>query len=336
MRTVLTVAAAVIVAVQMMAQGVIDLHCHNILPSYLTVLEKHNALLDEGFPLPQWTVENHLQFMENAGIATSVLTMPAPHPWFGDVDECRAAVRRYNEACAALKKAHPGKFLFCASLPLPDVDAAIAEAVYALDSLGADGVKLATNVRGQYLGDAELEPLMKVLNDRSVVIIIHPHKPMPINDEMMAQVPLAIYEYPAETTRTIINLLAHNVLSRYRNLKMVVPHCGSFLPLALPRMKALMPAMTANGLMSSVDFDANLSQLYYDLAGAASPAVISSMLTITSPNHILYGTDYPYQPAERLSENLRRLEQELMADSVLCQYKELFLHKNAERLFSYE
>lgn len=31
-------------------------------------------------------------------------------------------------------------------LPLPDVAAAIGEAVYALDTLKADGIKLATNV----------------------------------------------------------------------------------------------------------------------------------------------------------------------------------------------
>lgn len=41
---------------------------------------------------------------------------------------------------------HPGRFLFCAALPLPDVAASIGEAVYALDTLKADGIKLATNV----------------------------------------------------------------------------------------------------------------------------------------------------------------------------------------------
>lgn len=73
-------------------------------------------------------------------------------------------MRHYNEACAKLKTDYPGKFLFCASLPLPDVDAAIEEAIYALDKLGADGIKLATNSRGQYVGDEALDPLMEVLN----------------------------------------------------------------------------------------------------------------------------------------------------------------------------
>ena len=316
------------------AQGVIDVHCHNILPFYMKALEKHDAALDEGFPLPTWTVDAHLRFMEEAGIGCSVLTMPAPQPYFGDTEECRQTIRRYNEYCAKLKEKHPGKFRFCASLPLPDVDAAIAEAVYALDTLGADGVKLATNSRGQYLGDKELDPLMEVLNERHTVIILHPHKPVPVNEELMAALPLATYEYPAETTRAVLNMLTRNVLVRYPHLKVVVPHCGSFLPLAIPRMKTLLPALQVKGMVGEVDVAANLSRLYYDLAGAASPSVIRSMLTITSPDHILYGSDYPYQPTDVLAGNLQRLKKELSEDKELSVYAEMFLWKNAALLFN--
>ena len=33
-------------------QAQIDLHSHIITPEYLAVLERHNALMDEGFPIP--------------------------------------------------------------------------------------------------------------------------------------------------------------------------------------------------------------------------------------------------------------------------------------------
>lgn len=329
-------AISVMIASNVVAQGVWDVHCHNILPSYLEVLAKHDALLDEGFPLPAWDADSHMKFMDEAGIKMSVLTMPAPQPWFGDTEESRKVIRQYNEESARLKREHPDRFKFCAALPLPDVDAAIEEAIYALDSLGADGIKLATNSYGQYLGDEALDPLMEVLNERNAVIIIHPHKPTPVNESLIKTVPLAAYEYPAETSRAVMNMLARNVLVRYPNLKVVVPHCGSYLPLAIPRMKAILPAMLAKGLMQDIDFEGNLSRLYYDLAGGASPGIIRTMLTITTPDHVLYGSDYPYQPAERLSGNLHHLEQDLDADSELSQYKELILHKNAEKLFSNE
>lgn len=311
----------------------IDVHCHNVLPEYMAVLEKHDAAMEETFPLPAWNVESHLAFMQKAGIECSVLTMPAPQPWFGDVEESKRIVRKYNEYCAQLKKEYPGKFKFCAALPLPDVHAAIEEAVYALDTLGADGVKIATNSRGLYLGDEALDPLMKVLNDRNAVIIIHPHKPTPVNDSIIATAPLAVYEYPAETTRAVINMISRNVLARNPNIKVVVPHCGSFLPMAIPRMKAVHPAMLAKEFMGQIDWEKNLSHLYYDLAGGASPEIVKMMLTITTPNHILYGSDYPYMPDNVLIGNLARMREQFVADQDLAPYVELFFSKNAQDLF---
>ena len=311
----------------------IDVHCHNVLPEYMAVLEKHGAAMEETFPLPTWNVESHLAFMQKAGIECSVLTMPAPQPWFGDVEESKRIVRQYNEYCAHLKKEYPGKFKFCAALPLPDVHAAIEESVYALDTLGADGVKIATNSRGQYLGDEALDPLMKVLNDRNAVIIIHPHKPTPVNDSIIATAPLAVYEYPAETTRAVINMISRNVLARNPNIKVVVPHCGSFLPMVIPRMKAVHPAMLTKGFMDQIDWGKNLSHLYYDLAGGASPEIVKMILTITTPDHILYGSDYPYMPDKVLEGNLARMREQFAADKELTPYVEQFFSKNAQDLF---
>lgn len=317
-----------------MAQRAMDVHSHNILPEFTQLLEKHDASLEETFPLPAWNIASHLKFMEVAGIETSVLSMPAPQPWYGNTEECQRTVRSYNEACARLKADYPGKFLFCASLPLPDVDASIREAIYALDTLGADGIKLATNSRGQYVGDAVLDPLMEVLNERQAVVILHPHKPTPVNEEIIATAPLAIYEYPAETTRAVINMVSRNVPARYPNVKVVVPHCGSFLPLAIPRMRAVHPVMQAKGFMEPVDLEANLRNLFYDLAGGATPEVVKTLLTITTPDHLLYGSDYPYQPEGVLITGLERLRAWIKKDSTLASYAEQILYGNAHRLFN--
>ena len=177
------------------AQGVIDVHSHIITPEFVSSLESEGRLMDEGFPLPKYDVTNHLKWMDEAGVQTSILTLAAPQPTSADV------VRQANEAAARIKQEHPGRFLFCAALPLPDVNAAIREAVYALDMLKADGIKLATNVGGQYLGAPELDTLFAVLNGRKAVIILHPHRPEPVNREVMTQTPLAMQEYLSETTR---------------------------------------------------------------------------------------------------------------------------------------
>ena len=313
-----------------LASAQMDIHCHMIPDSYLEAIKAHGMEMDEGFPSPAWEAEEHLKFMDEAGIQTSVLTMPAPQPYFGDGAESAAVCRKFNEEAAALKALYPGRFLFCAALPLPDVDRALEEARYALEVLGADGVKLATNSYGQYLGDEALEPLMAYLNSRKAVIITHPHKPSAANETLISAVPLATYEYLAETTRAILNMVAHDVLVRYPDLKVVVPHCGSFLPNALPRFKGLLPVMVKQGYMKPVDVDANLSRLYYDLAGAATDEAVESLLTVTEPSHILYGSDYPYVAAKALIAAKKSLENRLASHGLDPQ--DVFTD-NAARLF---
>ena len=159
MRKRLTVFLMMILAAQAV-KAQVDMHCHMIPASYLEAVKAHGMEMDEGFPIPSWDAAAHLALMDEAGIRTSVLTMPAPQPYFGDAAESAAVCRTFNEEAAAL--------------PLPDVGKALEEARYALEVLGADGVKLATNSYGQYLGDEALDPLMAYLNERKAVIITHP------------------------------------------------------------------------------------------------------------------------------------------------------------------
>ena len=309
------------------AQGVIDVHSHIITPEFVSTLENEGRLMDEGFPLPKYNVDNHLRWMDEAGVETSVLTLAAPQPSSAKV------VRQTNETAARIKKEHPDRFMFCAALPLPDVSKAIEEAKYALDVLKADGIKLATNVDGQYLGAPELDTLFSVLNERKAVVILHPHRPEPVNQQVMQQTPLAMQEYLSETTRAVSNMISRNVLARYNDIKVVVPHCGAYLPLAIPRMKSLTPVMQTNKMVGEIDYEANLRALYYDLAGAHSPETIRMLLTITTPDHLLYGSDYPYVAPQVLTQSLARMKDYLSKEPDLAPFKEMILWKNANWLF---
>ena len=321
-----SVIALLAIATTVMAQGVIDVHSHIITPEFLSALESEGRLMDEGFPLPKYDADAHLKWMDDAGVQTSVLTLAAPQPASAKV------VRSTNEAAAKLKQEHPRRFLFCAALPLPDVDAAMREAIYALDTLKADGIKLATNANGQYLGAPELDTLFAVLNERRAVVILHPHRPEPVNRQVMQQTPLAMQEYLSETTRAVSDMISRNVLARYNHIKVVVPHCGAYLPLSVPRMKSLTPVMQANKMVGEIDWEKNLAALYYDLAGAHSPEVIRMLLTITTPNHLLYGSDYPYVASQVLTQSLQRMKQYLTTEPDLAPFREMILYKNAEWL----
>lgn len=328
--------AAVFGAGASKAAGIVDVHSHIVTDEYLDCLRRHNALMEDGYPLPSWSEVLHISFMDSVGIDKSVLTLSSPQPWFGDVQESAQVIRSVNEAMSKAKKNQPDRFLWCAALPQNDVEASVTEAIYALDSLEADGIKLATSAGGVYLGDPKLDPLMQVLNDRKAVIILHPVKPENMPDGVFTSGPAFVYEYPVETTRAVLNMIAHNVMTRYPDIKVVVPHAASFLPYAIPRLRGGYPLLLKKGLTELIDIDENLARLYYDFAGATSPQAVKMMLTITTPDHILYGSDYPFVPVPILQKVVGKVKIEIANDPELCRYADAFFRENALRLFGEE
>ena len=45
-----------------------DLHSHIILREHMDLLAKHGAELEETFPLPSWSAEEHLKFMDERAL----------------------------------------------------------------------------------------------------------------------------------------------------------------------------------------------------------------------------------------------------------------------------
>ena len=275
---------------------VVDYHAHVLNDAYLELLARHGALLEDGFPLPGWSEGEALAFLDKAGIDLQILSLSSPHPHFGDDGEGIAFCRGFNDWCADVVSRHRTRFAFAATLPLPCVEAACEEAVRAVRELGAVGVALPSNARGLYLGDEALDPLMEVLDGLHALALIHPHKPAALTEGLFTSGPVPLYEFLADTTRAVLNMLAREVPVRYPNVRFVVPHAGSFLPLVAERVTAIQPMLAARGLMPDADISAGLGRLYFDTAGLTKPEIRELLLTITAPDHILYGTDYPFTP----------------------------------------
>ena len=63
-----------------------DFHAHIIVPEYISGLKVLgiDPLLVDGFALPNWSEQAHLEFMSEAGIDHAVLSSPTPHLWGSD------------------------------------------------------------------------------------------------------------------------------------------------------------------------------------------------------------------------------------------------------------
>ena len=123
---------------------------------------------------------------------------------------------------------------------------------------------------------------------------------------------MALFEYPADTTRAVLNMLANGTLEKFPSLKVIVPHCGSFLPYMKQRAGAMFQMLAAMNLMEPVNFLAGLSKLFFDTAGDPMPEQFDMLLKITSLDKIIFGTDYPYVPAQIILNKKKIFDEELM------------------------
>ncbi len=118
--------------------GLIDLH-HHITPRfYKEALARLGLTASAGKAVPDWTPEASLAFMEEFGIekAYGSVSDPAAIPFVAQSPALAAELcRGVNEFMAEMKAKWPGRFGGFALVPLPDVEAAVAEIDYALDVL---------------------------------------------------------------------------------------------------------------------------------------------------------------------------------------------------------
>src|SRR5439155_5008453 len=201
----------------------IDIHHHIFPPEYLAAIDRLG--LTEagggGVAFPDWSLSASLEMMDRHDIQTAIASIASPGVYFGDARLARELARRCNEYSASVVREYPDRFGFFASVPLPAISDAIAEAAYALDTLKCDGLALMGSVADRFLGDPEFEESMQELDRRKTVVLIHPHVHSS-NRQLGLKFPAALFEFLADTTRAVLNLALSGTLHRYPNIRWIL------------------------------------------------------------------------------------------------------------------
>jgi 6-methylsalicylate decarboxylase len=233
--------------------------------------------------------------MDRQGIATAILSMVLWTAMFaaGDAAAARRVASSANEAAAEAIRSCPGRFGGFARLPLPDVDAALAEIDYALGMLRLDGVVLLTNHDGVYPGDSRLDPVFDELNRRQAVVFLHPTVLPGVEHTSFGYLP-SLIEFVFDTTRAVTRLALSGTLERCPNLRLIVPHAGGTIPFLVDRISLLADRFVPGTQMRApAGVEAYLRRLYYELAISTNPHAVASVLQLVGPERLLYGSDWP-------------------------------------------
>ncbi|MGE5147044.1 MAG: amidohydrolase family protein [Candidatus Eiseniibacteriota bacterium] len=285
----------------------IDVHHHILPPEYVSLVgdARIGPLILSG-KTPTWSAQMSIDAMERNGIATAITSISAPGLWFGDVQSTRNLCRHCNEFAADIRRDHPGRFGMFASLPLPDVAASLAEIEYALDTLGAEGIGLLTSYGNQYPGDPAFAPVFDELNRRKAVVYFHPTQ-APCS-QCQPEIPAATLDFPFDTTRAVVSLLLNGTFARCPDISFIFSHAGGAIPFLAERIArlAVRPEFkqhVPNGVVPE------LKRLYYDTALSANEFAFASLLKLVAPEHVLFGSDYPFAPEATMTATVKGLQE---------------------------
>ena len=299
----------------------IDVHAHYVPDGYRAALQRAGHDQPDGMPwIPEWSPGKHLEVMDRLGIATSLLSISSPGVRVGDGSAAIDLAREVNEDGRRVVVDHRGRFGLLASLPLPDVDAAIAEIAHCVDHLDVDGFVLLTNIGGAYVSDAMFDPVFRELERRGARVLLHPTSPA-CWQQTSLEWPRPMLEFFFDTTRAVVDLVLKGVIGRSPNIRLIIPHGGATLPLVADRVNVF-----AHILAPEVDVLGDLGRLHFDLAGFAVPRQLDALLTMTTLDHLHYGSDFPFTPEQVVAAAAERIDG---VDSLLDA-----LRSNTLRLFT--
>ena len=273
-------------------RALVDVHHHVWAPAFLKELESRKLAEP---PARNWSLNKTMDDMAKAGVTYTLTSPTTPAAGFGDVATMRRMARISNEYGAQLARDDPTQVGFFATLPLLDVDGALAEIAYSCDVLKANGIAMLTSYDGKWLGDKSFAPIMDEINRRKLIVYTHPSNTMCCNN-LQEGVPGSTIEFATDTTRTITSLLFSGTATRCKDIKFIFSHAGGTMPFLVERL-VMLPKLNANfgKILPSDQVLPTLRRFYYDTAQAAHPGALLSLLNLVDVSQVVFGTDFPYR-----------------------------------------
>ena len=297
---------------------VVDIHCHYLNPevnrktAHLNAA-KHDPTVIFANELTQQTNVNQmrdrapkltgiverLKDMDRMGVDIQAVS-PAPYHffYFTEPDEGASLAREVNEGIAAVVASHPDRFVGLGSVPLQNAELAVRELEYAVKTLGLRGVEINTNVNGMNLTDKRLglEPFFAKANELGTVVFMHPLG-FTQGDRLTNHYFNNVIGNPLDTTIAVSHLIFDGVVARHPKIKFIAAHGGGFIAHYWARMDHAWSARPDCRTVIKRKPSSYLEKFYFDTI-TFDPEMLGNLIDRYGADHVLLGTDYPYDMGE--------------------------------------
>jgi aminocarboxymuconate-semialdehyde decarboxylase len=297
---------------------VVDMHCHYLNPvvnaktahlnaaQYDPTVIYANALTNEtnkkqmATRAPKLTgVTERLVDMDRMGVDIQAVC-PAPYHFFYFTEPGYGAelAREVNEGIAQVAADTPDRFVGMGTVPLQDSQLAIKELNYCVKQLGMRGIEICTNVNGKNLTDPslKLDKFFARCEELGVVIFMHPLGYTQA-DRLTNHYFNNVIGNPLDSTVAVSHLIFDGVLQRYPKLKFVVAHGGGFIAHYWARMDHAWRARPDCRTIIKNPPSSYLEKFYFDTI-TFDPEMLKRLIEKFGADHVVLGTDYPYDMGE--------------------------------------
>ena len=238
-----------------------------------------------------------LDAMDAAGIRVQALS-PNPLTYLHFIPAADAInyCRAHNDDLASIVAGHPDRFVGLASLPMQDIDAAIAELDRCVNELGLLGSYTGTDF-GIHLDDAKLDPFFEACVELDVPWFLHPAPTGldgPLRDDRMTRFSLELVaEFSLEEMLAVAMLVFGGVSRRHPDLDICISHGGGSFPMHRAKIRKL-----AERRPSSPDwikepgaFDAAVDRLWFD-CHVSGDAEFNFAVEQLGTERLVFGTNF--------------------------------------------
>lgn len=274
--------------------------------------------------------EGRLAVMDAQGVDVAILSLTPPGTQALAPAAAVRLSRAANDTAAEAVRRHPTRFRFLSSLPLASPEHAADELRRAAD-LGAVGAMVYGRSGALPLDDPALEDVLATAAALHQPVFLHPQIPPDAlraaayrGFEPLVELGLATFGWGwhVEAATAALRLILRGTFDRHPDLRVVLGHWGELLLFWLDRADSL--ARIA-GLRRSVS-EYVREHFWITASGMLNPALLDHVRTVTTPDRLLFSTDYPFQQPSR--EEITAFLQHLGDGE-----REAFTSGNASRLF---
>jgi len=293
----------------------VDLHSHLGVPSAAEFVRPHLAA--DASPLVRFanaetkalnqkqeadivaraSLEQRLADLDAMGLDMQVIKPPPPQCYYAvPIDIAVAAARMINDGIAEFVARKPDRFKGFGTVPMPDGNEAANELERCITKLGFKGVQILTNVNGEELSNPAFAPFWKAAEALGALIVIHPNG---FSDARR----LSRFYFnnvignPLETSIALHYLIFDGVLERHPQLKILAVHGGGYLPSYAGRIDHAWGARSDSHADLPLPPSTYLKRLYFDTI-VFTPHQLRELVRLYGADHILMGTDYPFDMAD--------------------------------------